>query len=919
MSSDKPAPLVDDSFASFRAGEPGNAGQNLYVSKAGVLQRIVYTSVTGSGYVDIPFANSHDDNPRVPAYLYTDPLGSEERIELDTDGAFAGVAADLTGNGYDDIIIANQYDGQTNELHAQVYFGSAEGYSGRRMLQLWAPSSKDVEVGRYAPDAGYSIVFVARERLRVFDADAAGEFASRRYVDIALPDGVHSIATADLDGDGVDDLIVRSHDSSVRVFWGGEGGIDPTRFTLLPSAWTGDEAIDAELDTAAMGSGGDTGYVSSTLFVYKPPRVPRLKVVDWRGRPHIFLCPADTTKLVGFDGERTADLALEILTGPAFSAATGDLRGTGETDVVVVTRQRIDDETERSLVYWGRGDGAVADEPAVFHTRSANDVVTADLSGSGRSDVIVCQDRVWETYSTESLVYPATEDGLADEPRRLPTHCAMDVLLVRAPDRPVRPVFLNHLSNSTLGNIDSFIYLGGPEGYDESRRIELRGWAPTELKFIDFLDRGAPDVFMANSNENYVPAYNGSYVYYREGDGFPESRRLELPTRNNMSGVVADLDRDGYLDLITAGWKQDELLIFRGGPDGFTTEPERLRLQIGDVPYNQPRFMTLADLDNDGWLDLVVPELGPDGDLLILWGGPEGFSTDRASVIGSGPVVSSRVADLDGDGWLDLIVGGYRGDDPGDLYRTAVYVYWGGPDGYSNDRRTQLPANFPADVAVADLDNDGNLDIVVANYHGHRTRDLDSYIYWGRPGGRFHPEDVTRLFHHSACGVLAVDLDEDGYVDLVMANHKTYGNHKGDSYIWKNGPQGFSDERRIALPTDGPHGLSHHDIGNVVDRGPEEFFTSRVHVVDGDRVLTGVAWEGDIPEKTWVRAQIRTAESASGLEHAAWQGPGSETDWFVDESPVSIPLGGVVQYRLALGATNGVATPRITQVRLHLG
>src|SRR5690606_9577041 len=121
----------------------------------------------------------------------------------------------------------------------------------------------------------------------------------------------------------------------------------------------------------------------------------------------------------------------------------------------------------------------------------------------------------------------------------------------------------------------------------------------------------------------------------------------------------------------------------------------------------------------------------------ILWGGPEGFSTDRATVIPSGTAVSTRIADLDGDGWLDLVVGGFKGDDPHDDYRTFVYIYWGGPDGYSNDRRTQLPANFPVDVGVADLNNDGTLDIVATNYHGHQNRDLDTYIYWGGEDGDF--------------------------------------------------------------------------------------------------------------------------------------------------------------------------------------
>lgn len=101
---------------------------------------------------------------------------------------------------------------------------------------------------------------------------------------------------------------------------------------------------------------------------------------------------------------------------------------------------------------------------------------------------------------------------------------------------------------------------------------------------------------------------------------------------------------------------------------------------------------------------------------------------------------------MNGDGWIDLIIGGYKGSDKGDPYGTFVYLYWGGPDGYSNDRRTELPAHFAADVAIADFNRDGILDIFVACYHETRTRDLDSYIYWGEPGDVYDVENVQDCF-----------------------------------------------------------------------------------------------------------------------------------------------------------------------------
>lgn len=904
--------IVDGSFDDFAAGTFGNAGQNIYVSRAGVLQRIAYGSLTGSGYVDIPFANSHDDGVSLPAYVMLDPLHSEEKLELDSRGAFAGAAGDLTGNGFDDIVIANQYDGATNELYAQVYFGGPDGWSHKHMLQLWAPSSKDVVIGRFAPDSSPSIAFVSRERLRVFDQGEHG-FTSRGFRDIPVASPIESMVTADLDGDGIDDLVVRSPDSSVRVYWGGPGGIDPDRFTLLDTALTGESEIDTRLDAAAMGAAGGTvdSLGATGLFVYKPPTVSRLKIVLHQGRPQIFLCPQDITRFVGFDAERRAGVTFERQTGPAMSAAVGDLRGVGRDDLVVATRQGADGD-QVSHVYLGEPDGTFAVEPIRLPTRSANDVVIADLDGSGRGDVIICQDQVFDSYTTESLIFAGGVDGPASEPRRVVTHCALDVLLVKGPrDGLPKPVFVNHLSNTVHGDVDTFVYLGGPDGYSADRKLRFRGWAATELKFVDLTDSGAPDVYVANSNENWTTEDNGSFIYYRatqeDSPLFPTEKRVELPTSHNMSGVFADLNRNGYLDLVGCGWSNSEIVVFHGGPDGFG-EPERIDLTIGGITYNQPRYMSIADLNQDGWLDLVIPELSPGGGgVIILWGGPDGFSAERATVLPSGSTVSTRVADLDGDGWLDLVVGGFKGDDPRDDYRSFVYVYWGGPDGYSNDRRTQLPGYFPVDVGVADLNNDGHLDIVATNYHGHQQRDLDTYIYWGGPDGQFHPHRVTRLFHHSACGVLLADFDEDGWVDMAIANHKTYGNHPGDSYVWFNSPEGFLEANRVDLPTGGPHGLSHQDLGNVYDRGPEEYFTSRAIRTEGGGRCTALTWQGDVPAKTWVTGVVRTADTEAGLESADWMpvGDGIAVDEFV-------------QYRLSLGAINSVATPRITAVELTI-
>lgn len=81
--------------------------------------------------------------------------------------------------------------------------------------------------------------------------------------------------------------------------------------------------------------------------------------------------------------------------------------------------------------------------------------------------------------------------------------------------------------------------------------------------------------------------------------------------------------------------------------------------------------------------------------------------------------------------------------------------------------------------------------------------------------------------------------------------------------------------------------------------------------------LYEISWEGEIPPKTWVRAQVRFAGSQTDLEVVEWTGPKGPDTW--SENGDTLPetaQGRWIQYRLALGATNSLGTPRITRVDL---
>ncbi|MDP7740723.1 MAG: VCBS repeat-containing protein, partial [Lentisphaeria bacterium] len=400
-------------------------------------------------------------------------------------------------------------------------------------------------------------------------------------------------------------------------------------------------------------------------------------------------------------------------------------------------------------------------------------------------------------------------------------------------------------------------------------------------------------------------------------DGFSHDPSWILPTSRAHGACCADLNRDGYLDLIFSGWDNPELLIFYGNAQGFDTEnPDRIEMTHDGVTYSSPRWIHLVDLNNDGWLDLVVPQVLGDRSF-ILRGGPEGFSMDRCQTLSVERPACVRSADLTGNGYPDLILGGHV-PSRGVPHDSFVYIYWNGPEGLSQDRRCMLPANGINSMAIADFNNNGRLDLYVGSYADGKSRDLDSYIYWNHPDTGFSVADRKRLFTHSASGCVATDFNEDGWIDLAVANHKPWGDHQGYSEVWWNGPDGFDARRTTRLPTSGPHGMTSVEPGNILDRGPEETYESSVFKLPDGATAVGISWQAEVPSKTWVKAQLRFAETREALAEADWLGPAGVSSWFANGDAVEATAfaGYWLQYRLALGAANALSTPRVTSVEV---
>ena len=87
--------------------------------------------------------------------------------------------------------------------------------------------------------------------------------------------------------------------------------------------------------------------------------------------------------------------------------------------------------------------------------------------------------------------------------------------------------------------------------------------------------------------------------------------------------------------------------------------------------------------------------------------------------------LSAAAGDADGDGYPDLVLACREPEGEGE----CSWVYWGGPEGYSEARRTPLPSQRACDVAMADLDGDGRDEIILCQHHDAESYTTHSLVY----------------------------------------------------------------------------------------------------------------------------------------------------------------------------------------------
>nr|WP_257469951.1 FG-GAP-like repeat-containing protein [Prochlorococcus marinus] len=725
---------------------------------------------------------------------------AESIITTSVDGAYDVHVADIDRDGDMDIIASSMNDDTIrwfeNNGNENPSFTSA-------VIATTADGARGITVVDIDGDGDLDIVSASADddTIAWYENDGAAN-PTFTAADIATnADGAHDVKLADIDGDGDLDIISASPLDDTIAWYENDGAANPS-FTAADIATSADGATsvflvdldsDGDIDILSSSYHDDTiawyendGAANPTFtaadiatnidgayFVYAQD-------MDADGDIDILAASILEDKVVLLKNNGAANPtfnASDIITSiKPFAVDVNDIDGDGDLDIGIAAHDGLLAATSADKVAWFSSDGASSPswtfvESTINPKNGVESIFTADLDGDGDLDGVSASFKddtiAWYENLGTSNNIPANRIAQSGE-----DYSSVSGVLTFEPGTTTATIIIPITNDKLPENIEDFtLSLTNPTNAtltNESAKISIN--ANDQIGFIarDIVTNanGAENVYVADMDGDgdldiVSASIEDDTIAWYENNGSANPTFTKSVVATSANGAedvhVADIDGDGDLDIVSASREDSTIAWYENNG---AADPSWTAADIA-TSANGAQRVFVADMDGDGDLDIVS---GSYFDDTIAWyenngaANPSWASADIAtSADGAHDVY---VADMDGDGDMDIVSASYLDDT----------IAWYENDGAANPSWTSADivtnADGANDIFLVDLDGDGDMDIISAS-------ELDDTIAWYESDGAANPSWTKRVIATSADGagsVFAADIDGDGDLDVASAS-----------------------------------------------------------------------------------------------------------------------------------------------------
>ncbi|HHH53846.1 MAG TPA: hypothetical protein ENK91_09325 [Bacteroidetes bacterium] len=327
-------------------------------------------------------------------------------------------------------------------------------------------------------------------------------------------------------------------------------------------------------------------------------------------------------------------------------------------------------------------------------------------------------------------------------------------------------------------------------------------WEQNRINTEDNLN----SIFMLNSDDGWIVGDNGTILHYtNQPDSINNIKYWKGFKANTLNhnvkivddeyGVVtADFNLDGLVDIFTCGLFEANHLYINKGNNYFVDEHNKYKI------LNKKNRLNLGacagDIDNDGYPDLYITCLNGTNTIYKNINGK--YFVDYSSIssgIGNKEdrTNSAILGDIDNDGDLDLFIAN-------EFSSNRLYLNNGAGIFDEVTKKAGLISKYGGiGCSFGDIDNDGDLDLYIANWYGENKL----YKNLLKESGNLQFQDISHKanvqgdIYTKSNAVVFTDIDNDADLDLFVSNRK----HSNKLYI-NNGFGIFSDKTNELLGID---------------------------------------------------------------------------------------------------------------------